>query len=64
MWHHLGMTERVTLGPASEDDLAVLLELTQDPETAGSSPGLAGLTCDTGSGDGTRTVSSGRTAEY
>ena len=35
VWHHLGMTERVTLGPASEDDLAVLLELTQDPETAG-----------------------------
>ena len=29
VWHHLGMTERVTLGPASEDDLAVLLELTQ-----------------------------------
>jgi RimJ/RimL family protein N-acetyltransferase len=35
VWHHPGMTERVTLRPASEDDLAVLLKLTQDPEATG-----------------------------
>jgi hypothetical protein len=60
--HDVGMNGQVTLRPPSEDDLAMLEELTQDPEQTGEFGWFGGPTVGGDGGAGMRTACSARMA--